>query len=178
MAGLRSALAVQQGLTRTVVASVTAAPNMYLRYRKADLDNIASHGTFIVTQESANGSVFVRHQLTTQTSKGSLYYEDSATVIVHSVDFATKDIIDPLIGKRNATQDTVDMIRNGLTDMLREKTRTLIADIGPEIIAFRDLAVSLHPILKDRIIVSGILTIPLPLNNVDVVWNGEVSLTA
>ena len=174
IAGLRSAMAAQQGLTRTEVTTVTAIPNMYLRYRKADLDDIAAHGTYIITQESANGPVFVRHQLTTQTGKGSLYYEDTATVIMHSVNFATKDIVDPKIGKKNATPDTVSEIDGDLTDMLREKSRTLVKDIGPEIIGFRNLVVRLHPILKDRIQVSGIITIPLPLNNIDVVWDGEV----
>jgi hypothetical protein len=178
IAGLRSALFAQQGLTRTEVSAVTAAPNMYLRYRKADLDNIAANGTFIVTQDSANGAVFIRHQVTTETGKGSLYYEDSATVILHSVDFATKDIIDPMIGKFNATQPVADRIKNSLIEMLREKTRTLVADIGPELISYRDLVVEIHPVLRDRIRVSGILTIPLPLNNVDVVWNAEVSLAA
>mgnify|MGYP001557956192 CR=1 FL=1 len=56
---------------------------MYLKYRQTDLDNIAAHGTFIITQSSNTGAVFIRHQLTTETSKGSLYYEDNAGAIIH-----------------------------------------------------------------------------------------------
>lgn len=176
IAGLRSALLPQQGLTYTEIDTITAAPAMYLRYRKGDLNNIAANGTFIITQESSNGALFVRHQLTTETGKGSLYYEDNATQVLHAIDFDTKDALHGYIGKKNATLQTVSRIENDLVEILINASLTTNAEIGPRLIGYRDLKVALHPVLKDRIITSATITIPLPLNNIDVTWNAEVSL--
>ena len=185
MAGIRTALLPQQGTTFTEVTSVSAAPNMYLRYRSGDLDNIAANGTYIITQEAAGAPLFVRHQVTTQTGKGSLYYEDNATMVVHAVDFQSKDLIKPYLGKKNATLSVVSQIENDLTDMLRADTvapQGLDANgnaigIGPLIVSFRDLTVTLDPTLKDRIRTKGFFTVALPLNNVEIEWNAELLIS-
>jgi len=175
-AGLRSALLPQQGLTRTEITSVTSCPQMYLKYSQTDLDKIAAGGNFIVTQNVAGGAVFIRHQLTTQTSKGSLYYEDNAGAVMHYIDFQTKDICEPYIGRRNALPSVASKLQNELVEMLRENTLSAVDDsndIGPVIQGYRNVTVALHPTLKDRFVVGGIITIGLPLNNIDVVWSFE-----
>jgi hypothetical protein len=176
IAGLRSALMPQQGLTHTEISTVTSAPAMYLRYRQTDLDAIAANGAFIVTQDNANGPVYIRHQLTTDTSQGSLYYEDSCPTILHALDFQAKDLLVGYIGVKNATPQVVSQIENAMHDLLTAATLTTDTNIGPLIIAFSALTVGLHPILKDRIVVTAVVTIPLPLNNIDVTFNAEVSV--
>ncbi len=186
VAGIRSALMPQQGLTRTEVTSVTACPAMYIKYSQTDLDDIAKFGNFVITQNSVGGTVFIRHQLTTETDKGSLYYEDNAHAIIHYIDFRTKDICDPFIGKKNAIASVVAKVQRQLDAMLRENSLSDVKqlsddtdnsdDLGPMLVGYRNLLVIIDPVLKDRFQVSGILTIPLPLNNIDVVWTSEVTL--
>ena len=55
MAGLRSAVQPQQGLTHTEVRFVGTAPSMYTKFTENNLDDIAASGTWIVTQEYEDG---------------------------------------------------------------------------------------------------------------------------
>jgi hypothetical protein len=175
IAGLRSAKLPQQGLTRTEVTTITEAPRMYLRYNREILNRVAAEGTFIVTQDMASQMVYIRHQLTTDVSNGSLYYEDSVGTNLDNISFALKEL-DALIGRRNANPQTVSMINNRLDQILTAFTQTdADTDVGPALIEYRDAKVALDPILKDRINVSAVLTMPLPLNNIDVELNAVVS---
>ena len=178
IAGLRSALAPQQGLTKTEITTITGAPAMYTRYTPDQLDQIAQAGTFIVTQDVESGVVFIRHQLTTKTDEGSLAYEDSAGVVIDSVSFRVKDVIDSRIGKRNVTPQTISEIRGLVRDILQESAEADDGDpAGPEIISYDDLIVRAHSVLKDRIEILFTIDVALPLNNVDVYVRASVGLT-
>lgn len=178
IAGLRSALAPQQGLTKTEITTITSAPAMYTRYTPDQLDQIAAAGTFIVTQDVESGAVFIRHQLTTETAEGSLAYEDSAGVVIDDISFKVKDIIDSRIGKRNVTPQTIAEIRGLVRDVLQEAAEADDGDpAGPEIISYQDLIVRAHAVLKDRIEILFTIEVALPLNNVDVYVQASVGLT-
>jgi len=169
IAGLRSAVLPHQGLTRTEVSSISAAPLMYTKYDDDDLNIAAAAGVFIVTQDLEDGPIYIRHQLTTETDKGSLYYEDSVGSNIDEISFGIADIVAGYIGKRNATPDTVTEIRNRLNEFLHNKSRaerTVV--IGPQVIEFTkdDLTVEIDSTLRDRINVKAFLTVPLPLNTI------------
>jgi hypothetical protein len=169
IAGLRSASLPHQGLTRTEISCITDAPLMYTKYTDDDLDIAAAAGTFIITQDLEDGPVYIRHQLTTETDKGSLYYEDSVGSNIDDVSFGIADIVEGYIGKRNATQDTVTELRNRINEYLHNKSRanrTVL--IGPQIIDWdkADLSVEIDSVLRDRINVKITLTVPLPLNTI------------
>lgn len=174
MAGLRTALQPQQGLTHTEVSYIDACPAMYTKFRNPVLDEMASHGVWIIAQNSAEGPCYVRHQLTTAVSNGSLYYEDNAGTNVDTVCFMLDDITAPLIGKRNATSRTVLEIRGlcatALTALTKEPYDSII---GSQIVSFFNkngdldsLDVEIDPVFKDRINITVGLEIPLPLNNI------------
>lgn len=179
LAGLRSSLLPQQGLSRFDVEFLHSAPSMYAKFNDTVLDNIAANGTFIVTQRITGGPVYVRHQLTTDTNRGALYYEDSVRVNVDMVAYELRDAIRPYIGRRNANRETLIDIRNALHNILESKTTisTEFADIGPALISYEILKLEIDTSLPDRIKVVIRLTVPLPLNRVDIVL-GIGALTA
>jgi len=178
IAGLRSALLPQQGLTRTEVTTIASAPLMYVLFSQDQLDEIAANGVFIVTQDVESGTVYIRHQITTETDKGSLYYEDSLGTNLDAICFQVKDAVEGFIGKRNVTPGTVSEIRGLVRDILQAATETDEGvDSGPQLISYQDLVVEAHPQLKDRISIRFTGDFPLPLNNIDTYARASVGLT-
>ena len=179
IAGLRSALLPQQGLTRTEINSITDAPEMYIRYTPGLLDGLAADGVYIILQEVENGDVFVRHQLTTDVSSGSLYYEDSVGTNLDNISYVIKDTLVGYIGRRNVNRETLDEIFAKMFDLLKKQTlsdRNDTENIGPALIAFEDLVVEADDVLKDRVNVFAQAIMPLPLNNLAVTLQGSVAV--
>ena len=184
VAGLRCALLPQQGLTMTEILSIDAAPSMFTVFDPETLDDIAANGTFVVTQESEGGDVFVRHQLTTSTTKGPLAYEDNVGVIVDEFAYAVKDEFKPYVGRRNATQDTVNEINDKLKALAADFTQAELVnrDIGPMVLAFFDedgeegeVTVRQDGDLADSLMTYVKLRVPLPLNGLNHFIDVEVA---
>jgi len=177
IAGLRTAVLPQQGLTNTEIALVAAAPAMYTKYTQGQLDQIAANGSFIITQEFEDGPRFIRHQLTTKTDSGNLYYEDSCGVNIDEISFQVKAELRPYIGRRNVNPETVQDIFYDMFEILSSKTTApgFGNSIGPALIGFTDLVVRINDTFKDRIDVSAKLEVPLPLNVIDVTLNATAS---
>lgn len=177
IAGLRSVMPQQQGLTFTELeTSVTKAPTMFTKYSQEELNLAASKGVMIVTQEQEDGAVFIRHQLTTSTSSGSLYYEDSVGYNLDTMSYGFKDILQPFVGKQNATPETIDTIETQLRNYL-ETQRSVNLDtavIGPALLGYSYLGkngrilVEIDAKLRDRINIGCDLAMPLPINNITV----------
>lgn len=185
IAGLRVALLPQQGLTMTEVHSITSAPSMYTRFTPEQLDEISAAGVMVVTQESAGGEVFIRHQLTTETEEGSLAYEDNVGVIVDTFSFLVKDKFRGYTGKRNVTRDTREDIEVGLKQLALDATKSSLAapDIGPLIVDFfneqgvaGEVTVRADALLADHITTYTKLRVPLPLNGIDHFIDVEASV--
>ena len=177
VAAIRSILAPQLGLSRTKISSVSEAPAMYAKYKRNVLNSIAANGVMIITQDNEGADVVIRHQLTTDSSNGNLYYEDSVGVNVDNLSFKLKDTLDKYVGRRNITPSTLGTIRHDIFRILEDARTTSIADleIGPQIINFYDeegragkVTVKAHPTFKDRIQVKVRVAIPLPMNVIEV----------
>lgn len=184
IAGLRSALLPQQGLTMTDLASITSAPAMYTRYDQTQLNRAASNGIMIVTQAAATGPVYIRHQLTTQTGNGALQYEDNVRLVVDTLAFRIKDMQAGLIGKYNVTPQTKTKIEVASKAIYQEATQTPLAnsDIGPMITGFFDAAgnegqvtVAIDSTLADSMSNYAKVRIPLPLNHLNSYIDAVVS---
>jgi hypothetical protein len=167
LAGLRSAVQPQQGLTNTQVESISAAPSMYTKYNEKSLNDIAEQGTWIITQDYEGGDIYIRHQLTTDSKNGSLYYEDSVGVNIDEISYAINNILFKYIGKRNANAKTVTQVYNDVFTILFERTRVSPdIEIGPALLGFNSLTVGIDKVQKDRINVDVNLDVPLPLNSI------------
>lgn len=167
IAGIASAVVPQQSITHTEIQSISKATKMYTKYTNADLDDIASYGVLIVTQDTKNTTCYIRHQLTTEMDKGNLYYEESCTRNLDNISYAMADIVDKYIGKANVTTSALRSIKIDVTAKLTEFTQDTVNElVGPSLIDWSDLEVYQDPVFKDRIIITVKLYLPLPLNNI------------
>lgn len=169
VAGLASSVVPQAPITHTEVTSIDSAVRMYTRYRQIDLDNIARHGVMIITQDAKNQPCYIRHQLTTETDKGSLYYEESCTRNLDNISYSITDVLEQYIGRSNVTPSALRAITTSVVETLTGFTQDSPSDlIGPSLVNWNDLSVTQDPIYKDRVIVKVKLYLPLPLNNIKV----------
>lgn len=175
--GLRAAALPQQGLSMQELGFISSAPLMYTKYTKAELDQIAANGVLIVTQDGDEEEVYIRHQLTTQTEKGVMYYEDSIGVNLDNISYQVKDIIRGYIGKRNITPATLVELKNKFYELLTGLTITPLGQaIGPQIISILEgsIVCRIDPYIKDRVNLSATVELPLPLNSLFVYLNSVV----
>lgn len=179
IAGLRSALVQQQGLTYTELEhSIDRSPSMFTKFTQEDLNLAASKGVMIVTQETEDGPIFIRHQLTTKTTEGSLYYEDSVGFNFDMIAYDFKDVLQPFVGKQNATPETVDAIETKIrTSLDANKAARGETIIGPALLGYSyqgksgKFLVEIDPVFKDRINLGVDLELPLPINSIIVNLN-------
>ena len=167
IAGISSAVVPQQSITHTVIQGINKASRMYSRYTTAQLDDIAASGVLIVTQDTKGTDCYIRHQLTTEMDKGSLYFEESCTRNLDNISYALADIVNKYIGKANVTTSALRAIKIDITAALTEFTQNSTDDmVGPSLVDWDNLEVYQDPKFKDRVIINVNLYLPLPLNNI------------
>lgn len=178
IAGLRTALLPQQGLTMTELTTADSAPNMYNVWDVTELNDIAASGTLIVTQDGRGGPLYIRHQLTTGVVEGTLAYEDSVGVVVDAFSFAIKDDQKAfgLLGKRNVSRDTMSAARQRLLKVASDATQTTaqLREYGPLILKFFDedgkegaVTFKVNPNRADGFVSRVRIRVALPVNDVD-----------
>lgn len=176
VAGLRAGLRPQQGLTRREIPMITSASAMHTRYTPTDLNEIAADGVLIITQDVDSGKIYIRHQLTTDSSNGILLYEDNVYPIVDYLSFQYDDGLDPFVGKKNVTQATLTEMRNVIADISEEaKNADYNSAIGPLIVGYSNLTVTRNALVRDRVDTSIDVEIPTPLNTIIHTINGSYS---
>lgn len=167
IAGISSAVVPQQSITHTVIQGINKASNMYSRYTTAQLDDIASQGVLIITQDTKGTDCYIRHQLTTEMDKGNLYFEESCTRNLDNISYALADIVNKYIGRANVTTAALRAIKIDITAALTEFTQNSTDDmVGPSLVDWDNLEVYQDPKFKDRVIINVNLYLPLPLNNI------------
>lgn len=173
-AGRRSALPPHVGLTKQVCPIFDGMPAMYNKYTPDSLNRMASEGLFIIHQKMAGAPVHVRHQLTTDTDKGNLHYEDNITHVVDWLSFQFVDATEPFIGVRNATSKTLSDLRADYTDILVVASQEeLDSTYGPVIEGFSNLVISLSPGTRDTFDFSVDVELATPLNRVRITLRGR-----
>lgn len=178
LGGLRSVLLPQMGLTDREVPIVSSVPGMYARFSTEQQDRIAAAGTMIVTQDSPRSPVYVRHQLTTETDKGPLYYEDSIGYNMDEISFALDTIPSKYRGKYQASDDLIRQIRLEGRSILTARTRAPLDNplVGPQLAEFRDYDVFIHPTLRSKIVMTATLVFFLPFNQMEIQLRGTIDL--
>lgn len=169
VAGLTSAVEPQAGMTRMEITTIDNAPRMYTRYTQGQLDRVAAHGVLIVTQDTIDGSPYIRHQLTTSPDKGILYSELSCTRNLDNISYAVSDIIQSFVGRMNVTPQALGVIKSALEITWDRFTQNSTSDlIGPSLVRYYDVDVIQDPAALDRVIVNVTYEIPSPLNRISV----------
>lgn len=169
VAGLSSSVVPQKSITRSEVTALNSCSRMYIKYTRKQLDDMARYGCLLITQNVKNGPCYVRHQLTTETDKGILYYEESCTRNIDNISFSIDATCEQFIGKANVTRSALQTLREKLiTTLNRFKTDVTDPLIGSSLVDYDNLQVMQDKIYKDRVNVYVNLYVPAPLNNIRV----------
>lgn len=171
VAGLISATEPQQPITNVTVRGIDDIPLVYQSYTKAELDTIASGGTFIVCQDMPHDRVYVRHQITTAYPDGNLNTaEMSITKNVDSISYHFAEAFRPYYGRYNITPDLLVTFHN-LANSLLNYLGSSDSVYGPQVILDNTEIryVRQNELLKDHVDIGIKLGVPYPCNFIDIV---------
>ena len=171
IAGLCSSVVPQQGLTFTQLVGFDDLPTVYSTFNAAQLDEIASGGTFIVMQDMVGSQVYVRHQISTKASGGNLNETELSLVKnLDAISYFFAGQLTQYIGRYNVTPELLTAIRtqveNGLAYL---GSLTSVGLLGPMILleGTQVRTIQQHPTLKDRIVIILQVALPAPLNVIE-----------
>lgn len=171
VSGLVSATEPQQPITNVTVRGIDNIPMTYLTHNQAELNVIASGGTFIIAQDLPGDLVYVRHQISTAYPDGNLNTAElSITKDVDSISYAFADTFRPYYGKYNITPDLESILEN-LANTLIGQFASTSSVYGPQLIADETQIryIRQNELLKDHLDVAIKLGVPYPCNNIDIV---------
>jgi hypothetical protein len=166
LAGLASGVVPHQGLTQVEVAGFDDYSRSYKLFNETQLNEMAEAGTWIVTQ-ARDGTPFTRHAVTTDNLDLNRR-EEMIRRNVDSMSYLFLRRLRPYIGRTNATPGMVALLRNrinAIIDFLRGNGYT--QELGSQLIDGSIRVLRIHPLLKDRIEIVLDLTVPAPLNNIE-----------
>lgn len=171
VAALTTGLPTQQGFTNLSIAGFIGIKHSTKYFTEAQLNTIADGGTMIFIQEGPSQPLVIRHQLTTDRS--SIKFQEYS--ITKNVDFAAKFIRNaykPFMGKYNIVGTTMDLLRTtgqACISFLKDKTQQPF--IGGVIVGGTLASLTEDPTQIDTVNAAFNLTIPVPLNQLDIVLN-------
>jgi hypothetical protein len=165
VAGLRSGSNPHQGLTSVSVSGVDYVGDAINGFNVAQLNTIAGSGGWIITK-AEDGSFINRHAVTTNNLDLNAR-EEQVRTNVDNMSYAYRSALVPYIGRSNVTASTLTNIRIVLTGVGTGFQLDTGTDIGPQLIDFDIRELRQHAVLKDHVVVVILLTIPYPLNNVE-----------
>lgn len=168
---LTCSVAPQQPITNVEIKGFTDLPDVYSKFSRDELNEIAAGGTLILMQDRPGGTVYVRHQISTAYRDGNLNTTElSLTKNLDSVSYYFADRTSPYIGKYNITDDLLTEVRGVIEDGLTHLETTTETNklIGPQVIAEGTEIRSLYRTAeKDKAYCDVALNLPAPFNNFD-----------
>ena len=170
-AGLVSATEPQQPVTNMTLRGIDNVPYTYMVYNNAELDVIASGGTFIIAQDLPNDRVYIRHQISTAYYEGNLNTAElSVTKNVDNISYAFDEVFRPYYGKYTITPDFIAILEN-VAGQLITRFGGSTSVYGPQLIARETFIryIRQNTTLKDHVDVAIKLAVPYPCNNIDIV---------
>jgi len=168
---LACSVAPQQPITNVEIKGFVDLPDVYGKFSRDELNEIAAGGTLILTQEAPGGTVYVRHQISTAYRDGNLNTTElSLTKNLDSISYYFANRTNPYIGKYNITDDLLTEIRGIIEDGLAHLETTTETNklIGPQVLAEGTEIRSLYRTAeKDKAYCDLALNLPAPFNNFD-----------
>lgn len=166
LAGLRSGVVPQRGLTNAVIAGFDSVTRSTPYFNSDQLDVIAAGGAWIV-HKLPTGEIVTRHALTTKVADLSRRSEMRVSNL-DSISFVYYNRLAPYIGQANVTASFLSLLRVQL-DSIKSflQSNGFVPELGGQINDAVISALRVHPILKDRVLVVVNLDLPYELNNVE-----------
>jgi hypothetical protein len=168
LAGLRSGSPPNQGLTNVEISGIDEVDRTVDLFNKTQLDAMALGGVWIVTQVNP---IVTRHELTTAGFGDLLTQEEMVTSNVDSMSFLFQSRVEDLIGRANVTPGTIDIIENRIMGIIEFFKEVRVESLGGQLIDGEIISIRQHTILKDRIVVELVLTVPVPMNTLELHLN-------
>lgn len=167
LAGLRSGVLPHQGLTNVEILGFDDVTRTSELFSTSQLNDMAETGYWIVTQDPGDGSIFTRHQLSTDVSTLNMR-EQNITTNLDSLSFVFLDTMKDFIGKGNVTPIMLQLIKAEISGILSQYQNTVTVErLGPQILTGSIIELAIHPTLKDRIVARIRVDLPEPLNNLE-----------
>jgi hypothetical protein len=167
IAGLVGGVVPHQGLTNVTITGFDNANNVVHKFNRSQLDSMANAGTWIVTHDLQTGEVYTRHELSTNLTDVNTQ-ELMVTKNVDSISYLFKNNLKRFIGRANVTPRLLATISTEIAATVAFlKNNGFTNDLGSQLVDATIESISQHPLLKDRVVVVLNLTIPYPLNNLE-----------
>jgi hypothetical protein len=166
LAGLRSGVNPHQGLTSVSLSGIDYVGDAINGFNTAQLNTIAGSGGWIVIK-AEDGSFINRHAVTTSTIDLNRR-EEQVRTNVDNMSYAFRRGLVPYIGRTNVTPKTltdISITLKGIGDGF--KSSVGFNNIGPQLLDYTIAEIRQHAVLKDHVVVVVNLTIPYPLNNIE-----------
>jgi hypothetical protein len=166
LAGLRSGVVPHQGLTNVQVQGFDDLSRTTDFLGGAQLNTMAGAGTWIVTQ-APDGTVYNRHALTTDNTDVNSS-EEMITSNLDSISYTFSNRLAPYIGRMNVTPSALLILGTEIDatiDFL--KSNGYVARLGGQLVDGTILSLQPHAILADRVVAVIDVTLPYPLNNLE-----------
>jgi len=171
VAGLKSGVAPHQPLTNVTLLGFTSAAHSTPYFSLTQLNVIAGGGTWIIDQASNGGAIFNRHQLTTDYTDDNTS-EISITTNLDSIAKYLRGDLLVYVGQYNNNPYFVQLMQTRLTDRLTYLMGNAVTDsAGAQLLGFTINSLSIDPIIRTKINSNINLTLPYPVNNVNLVLN-------
>ena len=166
-AGLRSGSRPHQPLANVELLGFDGSNDTIPAFDETDLDTLRDGGTWVVRNDQ-DGRIYAERQLST--SVIDLFRkEQSVTCNVDSVSFTLYDALKTLVGRINITPGTLTKVSNDITAVMnRLSNKTGSETIGAQILAFTIVSVSVPTTAQDTVTVKMTITVPLPMNIIDI----------
>jgi len=167
LAGYVSGVSPHQGLTNAGITGFSDLSRSVDFFNASHLDTLADSGVWIVTQDR-DGNILTRHALTTDNTD----LNTSEEMVVRNVDsmsYLFLRRLDQFIGKANVTPSALNLMRVQTVSAIEFlKSNGFVERLGSQLIDGDIVELAVHPLLKDRVIITLTLTIPYPANNIEV----------
>lgn len=162
----------QQPITNVEIKGFTDLPDIYSKYSREQLNEIAAGGTLILMQDRIGGTVYVRHQISTAYPDHNLNTTELSLVKnLDSISYYFANRFAPYIGRYNVTEDLLAELRAVLSDGIAYISASTEGNklVGPQIISegteIRSIYTSSEE--KDKVYANVALNLPAPFNNFD-----------
>ncbi len=167
LAGLASGVLPHQPLTNVEIAGFDDLASRTTKlFSESQIDLLDDSGVWIAT-EDRDGTPHTRHALTTDTTDLK-HWEEVIRRNVDSISYLFQARLRPFIGRTNVTPSLLLKLRYEVGRVIKFlKTNGFTDDLGAQIIDATIVSLEVHPLLADRVVIVISLTVPAPLNNIE-----------